>query len=86
MFKLDRPLSESVSDRLAKGALVRVANADGDPYDGPADDGVPAPPSEKPATSARKADWVAYAMTQGMSEDDADAATKTDLVEKYVHS
>lgn len=86
MFKLDLPLSESVNDRLAKGSIVRVANADGDVYDGDNEDLVPSPPTEKPAKSALKPEWVAYAMTQGMSEDDADAATKDDLIDKFVQN
>jgi hypothetical protein len=32
VFKLDLPLHESITERLLKGYLVRVANADGDPY------------------------------------------------------
>lgn len=85
VFKLDLPLPESISDRLAKGTIVRVANADGDPYDGPAGD-VPAPPTEKPAQSALKPDWVAYAITKGMSEADADASTKQDLMDRYANA
>lgn len=84
VFKLDLPLSEAISDRLAKGTIVRVANADGDPYDGP-DDDLPAPPTEKPAQSALKPAWVAYAISQGMSEADADASTKQDLIDLYAN-
>jgi hypothetical protein len=32
IFKLDLPLHESIEERLAKGYLTRVANAEGDPY------------------------------------------------------
>ncbi len=36
----------------------------------------------RPAVNAPKADWVEYAVTQGWSREDAEAATKADLVEK----
>lgn len=36
-----------------------------------------------PAKSAAKGDWVAFAVSQGMSEEDANAATKDQLVEQY---
>jgi hypothetical protein len=36
-----------------------------------------------PAKSANKPEWEAYAVSQGMSEEDAHAATKDDLVEKF---
>lgn len=37
----------------------------------------------KPATSDRKADWVDWAVAQGADRDEAEAATKADLVEQY---
>jgi hypothetical protein len=36
---------------------------------------------EAPAKSATKAEWVAYAASQGAT--DADKATKADLIEQY---
>lgn len=36
-----------------------------------------------PAKSASKGDWVEFAVSQGLSEEDANAATKDELVEKY---
>lgn len=41
------------------------------------------PATDKPAASDRKTDWVDWAVTQGADRDDAEAATKADLVEKY---
>lgn len=38
---------------------------------------------ELPSKSARKAEWVAYAMSQGMTEDEANELTIAQLVEKY---
>lgn len=39
--------------------------------------------SERPARSASKADWVAFAVAQGSDPDEAEAATKAELVERY---
>jgi hypothetical protein len=38
---------------------------------------------EKPKPSDTKADWVAYAETQGLSHAEADGHTKAELVEKF---
>lgn len=82
VFKLDLPLPEGIEARLASGALKRVANAEGDPYEG--DDGLaPTPPTEVPALSALKADWIAWAVVKGAVIDDAEAMTKQDLIDKY---
>lgn len=50
--------------------------ADGDPVDDEGGDGTPEGP---PAKSAGKPEWVAYAISQGMDADEADAASKADL-------
>lgn len=82
IFELALPLHEGIADRLAKGAIVRV-NADGSPYTEAADPEVPAPPTEAPAVGAPKATWVAWAVACGAVLDDAEAATKNDLIELY---
>ncbi|MFE7273037.1 hypothetical protein [Streptomyces sp. NPDC057623] len=38
---------------------------------------------ERPAKSASKADWKAYAVQEGMDEAEADAATRDELAAKY---
>ncbi|MEU5974392.1 hypothetical protein [Streptomyces sp. NPDC047315] len=38
---------------------------------------------ERPAKSASKADWAAYAVAQGMVQADAEAMTRDDLAAKY---
>lgn len=76
VFKLDLPLHETIEDRLHRGHLVRVANAAGNAYEG---DTV----ATRPALNASKADWVSWAVTQGATPDDAEAATKQDLIEQY---
>ncbi|MFY7069588.1 hypothetical protein ACOQFV_27335 [Nocardiopsis changdeensis] len=40
-------------------------------------------PPARPAKSASKADWLAYAVAQGMPEEEAEAATRDQLVERY---
>jgi hypothetical protein len=81
---MDLPLPESIADRLAKGSLRRV-NEDGSPYV-EADDSAasaPGPPTERPAQSAPKAAWVGWAVTNGADPDEAEALTKTDLIDLY---
>lgn len=75
MFALDLPLHEAIAERLHKGYLVRV-NKDGTDY-------VEATERTKPALNAAKADWVSWAVHNGAKPDDAEAFTKTDLIEKY---
>jgi len=38
---------------------------------------------ERPAKSASKADWVAYAVQEGMDEAEAEKATRDELAAKY---
>lgn len=38
---------------------------------------------ERPTKSASKADWKAYAVDQGMDEDEAEKATRDELAAKY---
>lgn len=84
IFKFDLPLHETITERLAKGYLTRVANAEGDPYveksNAPS---VVAPPTERPALNAAKKAWVGWAVVKGMTPDDAEALTKTDLIERF---
>lgn len=82
IFKMAPPLHETIEKRLLKGHLTRVANADGDPYVEGSDD-APALPTERPALNASKATWVGWAVHEGMKPDDAEALTKTDLIEKF---
>lgn len=41
------------------------------------------PDAERPARSASKAEWFAYAVAHGADEAEADAATKQQLIEQY---
>lgn len=43
----------------------------------------PPPTDERPPVSAAKAEWVDHAVAQGMSRDDAESATKQELIERY---
>ncbi len=75
VFKLDLPLHEAIGDQLAKGYLVRV-NKDGTGF-------VEATERTRPGVNAPKLDWVSWAVHSGAKPDDAEALTKTDLIEKY---
>ena len=82
MFKLDLPLHETIAERLLKGYIQRVGNAAGDPYvEG--GETVTSLPTERPALNADKKTWVGWAVHEGMLPDDAEALTKTDLIEKF---
>lgn len=81
VFEMDLPLSEVMAYKLARRELVRV-NADGTDYTPPADEDEPVP-GGPPKPAAAKPEWVGYAVTQGMSLDDADAMTKNDLIERF---
>jgi hypothetical protein len=96
IIKMDLPLPESIQDRLTKG-LIRRVNPDGSPYAGqaPAPEpdmqvtGSAAASSAltegrtpRPAATARKAEWVGWAVgVHGMDPEDADAMTKQALME-----
>lgn len=80
VWQMDLPLSENMRDQLTKGYLTRVTE-DGSPYVEPADD---AEPEQPPAANANKAAWIGYAhRVHDVPIDDAEAMTKTDLIELY---
>lgn len=74
---MDLPLPETIADKLAAG-LVRRVNPDGTPY---VDEEVPA--MARPANSAKKALWDAWAVHNGLDRDAAERATKQDLIDAY---
>jgi len=80
------PLPEGVAQRLAKGQIRRV-NPDGSPWAPAAEaehapeQGVSAP--KRPAVNEPKAAWVAWAVHNGADPEQAEAATKQDLIEAY---
>lgn len=39
--------------------------------------------ADRPARNASKADWVGYAVSRGMDQGEAEAATRDDLIEQY---
>lgn len=65
---------DRVAALLAEGHLVEVEMVVVEPV---------ALSDEAPAKSANKPDWVAYAVLQGMDPDEAEKATKDDLVSRY---
>lgn len=84
IIPMEPPFPEHIAARVATGHIVRV-NPDGSDW---TDEPVPTDVDtldrvNPPKPAAAKADWVAYAQSQGMFHDDADAMTKAALVEKY---
>jgi hypothetical protein len=75
VFIMDLPLHEAIEDRLRKGYLTRV-NEDGSTF-------IEGLPTVRPNVNAPKADWVGWSVVQGMTPDDAETLTKTDLIEKF---
>lgn len=82
VFELDLPLSEVLHDQHVRGQLVRV-NKDGSPYEAHGAMDLENGEIRRPGVNAPKNEWVGYAVSQGMTVDDADAMTKNDLIEKY---
>ena len=60
-------------------AMPRYAADGWRPADQPTEPAAPEPEPEKPSAADTKAQWVAYARSQGV--DDADEWTKADLME-----
>lgn len=86
IWPMTLPLNEVMAQKLVKGYLTRV-NEDGSPYAEPVPDGEePAEPQleKPPAANAPKAEWIGYAhRVHKVPIDDAEAMTKTDLMERY---
>ena len=80
VIKMDLPLPEPIRERLLKGYLQQV-DEHGDP--------VTTTPTPRPAVNAPKAEWVGWAVaeakrrSQPLTVDQAEAATKQDLIEKF---
>lgn len=79
---MDLPLPEVMQEKVTKGYLRRV-NADGTPYSDPSEAGDASGVKERPAQSASKAEWVGWAVHNGMTPDDAEALTKQDLIDRF---
>lgn len=83
IWEMALPLPEVMQEKVTKGYLRRV-NPDGSTYTEPGE-----PPERKPpAQSAPKAEWVGWAVnhpdeSRRMKPDDAEALTKSDLVERF---
>lgn len=85
IWEMDLPLPDHQAEKVTKGYLVQV-NADGSPYVKPAGDPTPAgvpTVTTRPAVNAPKAEWVGWAVHNGMAPDDAEAKTKAELVDQF---
>lgn len=67
---------------IVKGQVGDVIEDDSDSSEGSGDTG-DSGSDEAPAKSASKADWEAYARSQGATDEDLKDATKDGLVAKY---
>ena len=81
VFRLDLPVHETISERIAKKEIHRV-NEDGTPYV-EADPEAESAPATAPAASASKAAWVEWAVSQGADRVAAEAMTKLNLIGEY---
>lgn len=87
IFAMDLPLPEGIADRFERGLLVRV-HPDGTPHHEASQAASPSPGGSaltvgripRPTATARKTDWVAWAVAvHSMEPADADALTLTQL-------
>lgn len=76
------PLHPDIAKRLERGRIHRV-HPDGTTWRETPTDDVPSLPTERPALAASKAAWVGWAVANGMPSDDAEAATKSDLIDRF---
>jgi len=86
VLEMDLPLPEGIAQRVERGAIVRVADAEGAPYvagDDAIRTAVPAPPTKRPADSAAKPAWVAWAVVCGADPETASGALKQDIIDTY---
>ncbi len=66
-----------------RGGYVVQAVDEPQPSEAPAVEETP-PAPEPPTRSATKAEWKAYAISQGIAEADAEVMTRDQLAEKYL--
>lgn len=81
-IELALPLDENMQRQVDRRELVRI-NPDGGAYEAQGVLDLAAGEVRRPGVNAPKNEWVGYAVSQGMSVDDADAMTKADLIDKY---
>ncbi|MFF3558965.1 hypothetical protein ACFYXS_02835 [Streptomyces sp. NPDC002574] len=83
VWEMDLPLREQHARDEKEGRLVRV-NPDGSPLTEPADQpDVTHEVPKKPNKGSSKADWVAWAVHQGLDPQEAEEATREALIERY---
>jgi hypothetical protein len=86
VFRAGEAAAETPADQAAvtycqrRGYIVTVDAGEQDADETLEDNGGVVP---RPNVAATKADWVAYAVSRGASEEDASNATKNELIELY---
>lgn len=81
VIKMDLPLPDHIEHRL-KGGHIRRCNEDGSPWRGD-DEEIGALPTKAPGARGSKADWVAWAVAQGATPDEAEGMTRQDLMDRF---
>ena len=81
VFRLDLPVHETIAERIAKREIHRV-NEDGTPFV-EAEPEAEAVPASAPPSSAPKAAWVEWAVSQGADQATAEGMTKLNLIGEY---
>lgn len=81
VFKMDLPVHETIAERIAKKEIHRV-NEDGSPYVETQAE-AEAEQASAPPSSAPKAAWVEYAVSQGADQAAAESMTKLNLIGEY---
>lgn len=78
-------IDDSVKEEAAALAYFQQAGYTIEPVDEPepVEDEEVVEPAAMPAKNASTEDWRAYAVAQGMPEDEANAATRDALVDRY---
>lgn len=95
VMEYDLPLHETLIDQLRVNRIREVANLDGDELPpkkaddsldangNPLEPKVPGLPTQVPAKTAVKLEWVGWAVANGMPLEEAEALNKDQLVEKF---
>ncbi|HEU0041406.1 MAG TPA: hypothetical protein VFQ15_03545 [Jiangellaceae bacterium] len=79
----DAPAALAYFRRHGYGVEEIVSPTVADPPPAEPAPAAPDGPVKKPAKSASKADWVSYAVTQGVPTEDAETLTRDQLAERF---
>ena len=78
----DLPLPSGIADRVARGDL-RLVNEDGSAIEAHGVMDLDTGTLRRPGVNAAKNEWVAYAVSEGVSVNEADGMTKAELIARF---